>query len=130
MSKKLVFDTLNYAKMLEKGGVEHADIHAASLAEATAQNLYTKDEVEKMVEAALSRFDARTHELGERFSERTNAMDKRFAERTNRFEIEMKEQENRFEKAANRSLYATVTILGALIVIVGALATFAHSFMH
>ena len=112
MSKKLVFETLHYAKILEMGGVEHADIHAASLAEVIPQNLYIKDEVDKMIEAALNRFD-----------KRTNAMDKRFA-------LEMKALENRLEKSANRNLYATVTILGALIMIVGAVATFAHSFMH
>jgi len=31
MADKLLFDTLNYAKMLEREGVRHGDIHALAL---------------------------------------------------------------------------------------------------
>lgn len=65
MSTMILFNTLAYAKLLTKGGVEHADVHADALAEALAENLYSQTEVDKMIEAALKRFDERTFQLRE-----------------------------------------------------------------
>jgi phenylalanyl-tRNA synthetase alpha subunit len=63
MSKKVLFDTLKHAKILESGGVEHADVHATALALALADNLYSKHETDNMIEAALKRFDDRTTQM-------------------------------------------------------------------
>lgn len=63
MSKKILFDTLKHAKILESGGVEHADVHAAALAHALADNIYSKHETDTMIEAALKRFDDRTTKM-------------------------------------------------------------------
>ena len=38
--------------------------------------------------------------------------------------------ENRLEKTINRNLYATISILGGLIVVMGAVSTFAHYFIR
>ncbi|NNM59973.1 MAG: hypothetical protein HKM04_09190 [Legionellales bacterium] len=65
MSKPIVFDSLSYAKMLDKGGVPHSEVHATALAKALAENLYTQSEVDQMIEAALKRFDDRTVQLRE-----------------------------------------------------------------
>ena len=109
MTKKIAFDTLQYARMLQSGGVIEADTHAASLAEVITHNFYTKDEVDKMVEAALKQFEARTRAI----------------------EKETSELENRLEKIYMRTVLTTVSILGTLIVITGAVSTFAtHYFIH
>ena len=65
MSNPIVFDSLSYAKMLDKGGVLHSEVHATALAKALAENLYTQSEVDQMIEAALKRFDDRTVQLRE-----------------------------------------------------------------
>jgi hypothetical protein len=83
MLKKLAFDSLQYAK---QGGVEHAAIHSSALADAIVQNIYTKDETDKMIENALKEFEERTH----------------------RMQLEMKDLRLEIEKSANR----TVAILG------------------
>ena len=63
MSDKVYFDTLKLAKMLEKGGVEHSDVLTSSISKALTQNIYTKQEVENMLETALKSFDERTQQL-------------------------------------------------------------------
>ncbi len=108
MNAKPLFDTLSYAKMLEKGGVTQSDIHAKSLARALQDNIYTKDEIDMRFEKALSRFDKTLNE----------------------FRNDMREIELRFEKAFNRYLVTTISVLGSLIVVVGAIATFAHALFH
>src|SRR5579862_2914746 len=63
MSTKLLFDTLDYARILKNGGVENADIHASSLSQALLGKLYTKDEIDMRFEQALNRVDASLHEF-------------------------------------------------------------------
>src|SRR4051812_22514121 len=63
MSKKLVFDTLHYATMLKDAGIEDYDIHAHSLAEAISQNVYTKVEVDKMIEDLIKQMEANRHKF-------------------------------------------------------------------
>ena len=67
MSKPIFFNTLQYAKILETGGIEpeQAKVHTEALCHAFAENLYSQDEVDKMIEAALKRFDDRTVQLRE-----------------------------------------------------------------
>ena len=119
MSKTLVFDTLKYAIMLGNGGVQQPIVYADALAEAMSQNIYTKDEVTYMIEAALKRFDQRTHQMTLE-SERSIA----------KTQLEMKEIETRFERAINSAFNRSVGILGGFIVIVGAASSFAHYLIH
>jgi len=81
--------------------VERADVHTQALKGALSQNIYTKTEVDNMIEEALKRFDERTYKL-----------------------------EIRFEKALNRNLYATIGAIGVLIAVAGVFSTYFHSFAH
>lgn len=65
MGQTILFNNLSYAKLLRKGGVPHADIHAAALTQALSENLYSQAEVDKMVEHVLKRMDDKTIELRE-----------------------------------------------------------------
>lgn len=126
MTTKLLFDTLNYARILKDGGVENADIHASSLVTALSQNIYTKDEVDVRIERAIHHFEEtinkRFGEVDKRFSD----IDKRFAEIDNRFtKVEL-----HMEKMMNRNLIATVSIIGGLMAIMQTVLTFAHNIFH
>lgn len=105
---EIPFDTLKYAQSLEMGGVTLSQVHSIALAEVIMQNIYSKREVEKMIETAI----------------------KEFHERTQQMKLEMKEMRYQFEKAVNRKLYATVSILGGLIVTMGAINSFIHFFIR
>jgi hypothetical protein len=111
MMKKLVFDTLRYAKMLTGGGVEHSDVHAQSLADALSQNVYIKGEVDKMIEKVFNEFEERTRKIAEH------------AHQVERQTIEIKVEMNRI---INRHTMATITILGGLM----ALFTFVEHLIH
>lgn len=63
-----------------------------------------------MIEAALKRFDERTHTLDKRI------------------DLNFKEMENQIDKAMMRSVYLTVSILGALMAISVTISSFAHYF--
>jgi Skp family chaperone for outer membrane proteins len=115
MTKKLPFDALEYATLLKQGGVDHSEVHAASLAAIITQNIYTKDEVDKMIEATFQRFDNAMKEM----REQTHALDKRLEERTHSLEKELHQLEARI-----------IRILGSLIVVVGAVASFTHYFIR
>lgn len=126
MTKKLPFDTLELATLLTEGGVEKAQVHAASLATVITQNIYVKNEVDKMIEATFARFDKSMMEFKEQhhdFLLRLERDDARYAK-------QMLELENRLEKTIHHSVYKTITVLGALIVAVNAIAAFAHYFTH
>jgi hypothetical protein len=68
-ARKLMFDTLNYAKILDSSGVSHPDVHASALNDVLGQNIYSKNETDTMYEAALKRFDERTVEMREQIRE-------------------------------------------------------------
>lgn len=123
MTIKLMFDTLSYAKILQDGGVENADIHANSLASILSQNMYTKDEVDMRLERAIRQFEKT---LDKRLHEFQTIQDERFHE----FKITQHELELRFEKTMQRYLITTISVLGTLIVLVGAVSTFAHAIFH
>lgn len=109
MTKKLLFDTLSYAKLLGDEGVSHADIHSMALAEVLSHNLYSKSEINEMLEATLKRVETQIIEL------------------RHELKLEVKDVENRFEKALLRNTVTVISVLGALIVIVGAVSTFIHA---
>jgi DNA-binding ferritin-like protein len=78
MPQKILFDTLNYAKILTNGGVAYAEIHATALSEALDQNIYVKHEVDTMIEAALRRFDERTVQIREEMQKERLQIEQRF----------------------------------------------------
>jgi Flp pilus assembly protein TadB len=107
MAKKLAFDTLEYAIMLKKGGVEHADVHSSSLAEVITHNIYIKNEVDNMIEAAL----------------------KKFEERTNKMQLEMKELEKAIHTANSKTiarLTINLGIISALLALVASVVHYVH----
>jgi len=83
-----------------------------------------------MIEAALQRFDKRSHQMHREFGERTQQMHTDLVERNHQMHSEMKGIENSFLKALNRNFYLTVSILGGLIVAAGAFSSLFHSFSH
>lgn len=143
-NEKLYFDSLDHATILQEGGVERADVHTRALKDALSQNVYTKIEVDTMLETALKRFDERSYQLRDefnashnRFDEKTQKTFQKFDERTakidernHQMQLEMKSIETRFEKVLNRNLYATVAAIGSIIAIAGFVSTYFHSFAH
>ena len=130
MTKKVMFDTLHYAKLLKKGGVRQSNVHSAALADVITQNMYTKAEVGNVLETKFKKSDEKFYLALKEFAERTQQNREEYKELSKKREIEMLELENRIEKAFNRHMYTIISILGSLIVIVGAIATFAHAFFR
>lgn len=133
MMKKLIFDTLSYVKMLTKGVVSHAEIHAGSLATALAHNIYVKDEVNKIIEATLARFDQKFDDSLREFHDRSHRSDRRFEEslqefreRTHQIEKQTIEIKAELNKIVSRNTQMTITILGSLMT----LFTFVAHLMH
>ena len=107
MTKKLAFDTLEYAIMLKRGGVEHADVHSSSLADVITHNIYIKHEVDKMVEAALKKFEERTYKM----------------------QLEMKELEKAIYTANSKTitkLTFNIGIISALLALVASVVHYVH----
>ncbi len=104
MTKPLVFDTLEYSNALAQGGVSHPNVHAASLAEAVTQNIYVKHEVNSMIEAALKRFDERTHQM----------------------QLEMKEIHQKIIETNNKTVYRLTLNLGVIMTILTGIGTVLH----
>ena len=131
--KKLIFDTLSYAKMLTKGGVSCAEAHAESLATALAYNIYVKDEVDKMIKNTLARFDQKFDDSLREFHDRSHRADRRFEEslqefreRTHQIEKQTIEIKVELNKIVSRNTLMTITILGSLMT----LFTFVAHLMH
>ena len=119
MAKELVFDTLEYARMLSAGGVIGADVHSAALANSIVENIYTKHEVDEMFEASLKEFAQNNEKIWQKM-----------AEDRARSEREILKMENRIEKTMNSIIYKTVGILGGLIVVLNAITVLAHYFVQ
>jgi hypothetical protein len=66
---KIFFDTLAYSRQLEFAGVRNADLCTKALNDALLQNLYSKHEVDTMIEAALNRVNASLGRFDERIKE-------------------------------------------------------------
>lgn len=112
--------------MPKLGGVENAQTHSRVLAESLVENIYTKIEVDKMIEASFKEFAQQTKEI----SRRTDEMEQEMAADRARSEQEFLKIENRIEQTVNRSIYKTVSILGGLIVVLNAITVLAHYFVH
>lgn len=115
-TKKLVFDTLQYAKMLSDGGVENSDVHASTLADVLVYNIYTKNEVDMSIENALRKSDEKWHESIKMYNKSTLESEKKWHESEKRFnqtvadlrkfmhememrhKIEMRELESRIDR--------------------------------
>lgn len=137
MTRKIVFDTLAYARTLKKGGVKCAEVHATSLFEAIVYNIYTKEESDKMIEAILRQLERNRNEDARRFNKSMYEFEKRFQQSERRFQQNMAnfKQEmlvirNDLERQIARSFHSTINVLGALIVVVGAASTLADYFIR
>lgn len=155
MTKKLMFDTLSYVKLLTNSNVSHADIHAEALVCALDQNLYTRNEVDRMIEDTFRRFDERTREIRE--EARKNEVESRREFERIRVEIRLSMQQLRQElqelgqelrhelrqefgqefqklwrahdqlrQEVHRIPYTTIGVLGSLIVVMGTLNAWIH----
>jgi len=159
MPTKIMFDTLKYAKILAGAGVIHAEAHSLAMMEAVSQNIYSKPEVDKMLEATFQksdkRFDATIRRSDQKFEalERSLAedrargdkellegkhqiaedrarADKEIQENKHRSDQKFLELKNDFTKSINRTIYTAISVLSMIIVAVGALSTFAHTLFH
>lgn len=87
-----------------------------------------------MIEAALAKLEASlTRQLDisvKELREENHTLKLDMERGWARFEKAMLELENRMEKRINHTLYMNITVLGALIAIVGAITTFSHYFLH
>jgi len=110
-NSKLYFDSLNHAKMLQEGGVEHADVHTGALMAAMDQNVYTKAEVENMIEAALKRFDASIQATFQKFDDRTHQMQREFDDRSHQMEKNILETNNKTIHRLTWNIGLIVTLL-------------------
>jgi len=101
MRKKILFDTLNYAKMLTNDGVEHADTHSKALSEVLGDNLYSQHETDKMIDAALRRFDERTAEIREEMRQNREELREEMREERLRIEQRFNQQSHEIKEVRN-----------------------------
>lgn len=111
MSEKLLFDTLNYAKMLEKGGVTNSDTHTSALSYALAQNLYTKVEIDQMIENTMNQFKQEMHEFRQEMRTDMNDFRLEVKNEINELRLEMKGLEISLDKKMSLKLGIMTTII-------------------
>lgn len=110
--KAVLFDTLAYSEGLKEKGIENSETYAEQLSEALMQNIYSKSEVDHMIDSA--RREAQDH------------TDKMVLELRKDFH----EMQLEIERIGTRTITTIVGILGSLIVLVGAISTFSHAIFH
>ena len=116
MTKSIIFDTLDYATTLRRHGIEFADEHSSSLAKVISQNIYSKMEIDKMIEDAIR--------------ENREARDKSIAQLEDKMRTMYEKLSEQANKNASRNFYLTITILGGLMTIYTGLGAFIHTFVH
>lgn len=139
MEKKFAFDTLEYAKMLEQGGVTNAQVHSASLAESITQNMFTKPEIEKMFEVTIKQFEQRTYQIrdemraeAQKFREEVRADFQRLRDEVRsdqqQFRDEVRSDQQKFTEEVRRdiakSFNKNIAVLGSLILFLEAIPNF------
>ena len=62
----MVFDTLKFSNTLKQGGIEKPDVLSSALSEALLANIYTKPEVNAMIDQLFRDFEKRTHDFQKR----------------------------------------------------------------
>lgn len=126
MTNNIPFDTLQYAQLLKTCGVDDPEGQSTALATVITQNIYTKNEVEDMIEAALKKFDERTYSLDKRidlnFKEMENRIDK--------VDGHISKVDSRIDQAIARSVYKTIWVLGTLMIVISAISTLTHYIFH
>lgn len=110
--RTVLFDTLAYSQGLKEKGIENSETYAEQLSEALMQNMYSKSEVENMIERAIS--ELREH---------TDKMVLELRKDSHEMQLEI-------ERIGTRTITTIVGILGSLIVLVGAISTFSHAIFH
>ncbi|MAZ39474.1 MAG: hypothetical protein CMF49_05075 [Legionellales bacterium] len=115
MAEKLLFDTLSYAKMLEKAGIKNGETHALALSFALAQNIYSKTEIDAMIENVMQRFETQMNDF--RLDVKNEIHELR---------IEMKEGEARLEKSLDSKLTVKLSLMTGFLSLLIALGHFLH----
>lgn len=128
--KAVLFDTLSYSMGLKQKGVKDSETYAFLLSDALTQNIYSKAEVDGMIDKSLQRF---SREMGKIHKSIQVSQKKSEAESKAEIrEIRAEAQQLRLdlERIATRTIMTTIGILGSLIVLVGAISTFSHAIFH
>lgn len=119
MAEQLLFDTLSYAKMLERAGIKNGEAHALALSFALAQNIYSKTEIDIMIENVMQRFEKQMHDF--RLDVKGEIHDLR---------VEMKEDmhsmEARLEKSLDSKLTVKLSLMTGFLSLLIALSHFLH----
>ena len=147
MAKGPAFDTLKYVKILRKGSIANSEIFSEALADAISQNIYIKNEVDKMIEAALKEFHQRTIEMREQMREQMREeaekrdqerkeYEKRHEESQRQFQewrlemkLEMKDIRAEMEQITNRAVTRVTINLGVIIATLNLISLAVH-FLH
>ena len=110
-----IFDTLKYARMLKEKGINHSDDFSRALSDALGQDIYSKREIERMFEAALQEFRQSNREIKEDLL---------------RTRLELEREISKVRVEIHSSMNRAIGVLGSLIVVVGAIVSFSHYFIH
>lgn len=137
MTKNIPFDTLQYAQLLKICGVGDPEGQSVALATVITESMYTKNEVDNMIEAALKRFDERTYALDKRIDLNFKEMENRIGNveahigsRLDKVDVQIAKVDSRIDSVAARNLYWTIGVLGTMIMLATTINSFAHYFSH
>ena len=126
MAGKLLFDTLSYAKILKRAGVENAEAHAFALSFALAHNIYSKTEIDIMVEEVIQRFEKQMRDF--RLEVKNDIHDLRTEVKSDIHDlrVEMKSMETRLEKSLDSKLTVKLSLMTGFLSLLIALSHFLH----
>jgi len=137
----IMFDTLAYSDGLKSAGITHSEVLTTNLSRALTQNIYTKAEVDKMIDQALKEFHERTYAMDKRFEkfsiELKAATEKSIAKWEAKGERTIAELRATNEKSItdlriemtklnNRTITIIVSILSSLTVLMGTIGHLLH----
>ena len=141
MAGKLLFDTLSYAKILKRADVENAEAHAFALSFALAHNIYSKTEIDIMVEEVIQRFEKQMrdfrlevkndiHDLRTEVKSDIHDLRTEVKSDIHDLRVEMKEgmhsMEARLEKSLDSKLTVKLSLMTGFLSLLIALSHFLH----
>lgn len=89
MRPKLMFNTLKYAKLLDKGGVDKSEIYTQALEAALSENLYMASEVDEMYNNLVTAIEKLKGDMNHRFEAAESKMKLEIVETGNRVTIRL-----------------------------------------
>jgi Skp family chaperone for outer membrane proteins len=148
ISHAILFDTLTYAEQLKTAGIINPELCTKALSDALSPNLYTKKEIDKMIQDALMRVDNSLRQFEERTKELKresiaevaaleNALEKKWAKDRAALEKTWAKDRDAYQKEISRITEKlndkimkisnrNITVLGALIIIMGSISGLLH----